>query len=80
MSMADNCSFFDFSQDIISTERRYVVACVKTYDSTAKYLTVKLFKKDKLRDQIQDNKNNCNSDGFRLNQRISYLKLEPIFS
>ena len=71
MSVVDDCSFFDFSHDITCTEKRYVVACVKTYDSTGTYITVKLLRKDNFRDQIQDRKNNCNSDGFKFNQRIT---------
>ena len=31
---------------------------------------IKHFKKDKFRDQTQNNKNNCNSDDFKFNQRI----------
>ena len=45
MPAVDDCSFFDFSHDITCTEKRYVVACVKTYDSTETYITVTLFKK-----------------------------------
>ena len=71
MSVVDDCSCFDFSHDVICTEKLYVVACVKTYDSTGTYITVKLFRKDNFRDQIQDRKNNCNSDGFKFNQRIT---------
>ena len=71
MPAVDDCSFFDFSHDITCTEKRYVVACVKTYDSTGTYITVKLLKKDNFRDQTQDNRNNCNSDGFKFNQRIT---------
>ena len=71
MSVVDDFSFFDFFHDITCTEKRYVVACVKTYDSTGTYITVKLFRKDNFRDQIQDRKNNCNSDGFKFNQRIT---------
>ena len=45
MSVADDCSFFNFSHDITSTERRYVVACVKTCYSTKqkKSLTLKKY-------------------------------------
>ena len=71
MSVVDDGSFFDFSHDITCTEKSYVVARVKTYDSTGTYITVKLFKEDNFRDQTQDNKNNCNSDGFKFNQRIT---------
>ena len=71
MSVADDCSFFDSSHDITSTESRYVVDCLKTYEPTGTYMTVKFFKKDNFHDQIQDNKINCNSDGFKLNQRIT---------
>ena len=76
MSVVDDFSFFDFSRDITCTEKRYVVACVKTYDSTGTYITVKLFRKDNFRDQIQDRKNNCNSDGFKFNQRITLSLVE----
>ena len=71
MSVVDDCSFFDFSHDNTCTEKRYVVASVKTNDSTGTYITVKLFRKDNFRDQIQDRKNNCISDGFKFNQRIT---------
>ena len=71
MPAVDGCSFFDFSHDIRCTEKRYVVALVKTYDSIGTCIKVKLFKKDDFRDQIQDNRNNCNSDGFKFNQRIT---------
>ena len=67
--MADDCSFLDFSHNVICTERRYVVACV-THNSTGTYITVKFFKKDNFRYRTQDNTNNCNSDGFKFNQRI----------
>ena len=76
MSVVDDCSFIDFSHDISCTEKRYVVACVKTYDSTGTYITVKLFRKDNSRDQIQDRKKNCNSDGFKFNQRITLFLAE----
>ena len=59
MSVVDDCSFFDFSHNINRTEKRYVVVCVKLFDSTGTYITVKLIKKDNFRDQIQDSKNNC---------------------
>ena len=68
--MVDDCSFLNFSHNVTCTERRYVVAFVITYTSTGTYITVKLFKKDNFRDRIQDNTNNCNSDGFKFNQRI----------
>ena len=51
MPAVDDCSFFDFFHDITCTEKRYVVACVKTYDSTGTNITVKLLKKDNFRDQ-----------------------------
>ena len=71
MPAVDDYSFFDFSHDITCTEKRYVVACVETYDSTGTYITVKLLKKDNFRDQTQDNRNNCNSEGFKFNQKIT---------
>ena len=67
----DDCSLFDFSHDIACIEKRYAVACVKTYDSTGTYIMLKLFKKDNFRDRTQDNKNNCNIEGFKFNQRIT---------
>ena len=73
MSVVDGCSFFDFSHVVTCKEKRYVVACVKTYDSTGTYIIIKLFKKDNFRDQIQDSKNNCISDGFNFKQELHYL-------
>ena len=73
MSVVDDCSFFDFAHDITCTEKRYIVACVKAYDATGTYITVKLFKNDNFCDQFQDNQNNCNSDCFKFNQRITSL-------
>ena len=67
MSVVDDCSVCDFSHDITCTEKRYVVAWVKTYDSTGTYITVKLFKKNKFRDKIQESTNNCNNDGSKFN-------------
>ena len=58
MSVVKDRSFFDFSHDNKCTEKRHVVTCVKTYDTTGTYMTVKLFKTNNLRDTIQDNKNN----------------------
>ena len=80
MSVFDNCSLFDFSHDITRTEKRYIVACRKTYDSTGTYMMLKLFRKDNFRDQTQDNKNNCNSDGFKFKQRntLSLAEFEQL--
>ena len=48
-----------FYHDIARSEKRYVVACVKTYDNTGTYISLKLFKKE-------------NGDNeFRLNQKLT---------
>ena len=56
MSVVDDCSLFDFAHDITCTEKCYVVACVKTYDSSGTYITIKIFKKHNFRDQTQNKK------------------------
>ena len=38
--------YIDFYLDIAHSEKRYVVACVKTYDNTGTYISLKLFKKE----------------------------------
>ena len=44
MSLSQNC--FDFYHDIARSEKRYAIACVKTYDNTGTYISLKLFIKE----------------------------------
>ena len=56
--------YFDFSHDIARSEKRYVVASVKTYDNTGTYISLKLFKKE-------------NGDNeFRFNQKLTHSMQE----
>ena len=56
--MSSSQDYFDFYHDIARSEKRYVVACVKTYDNTGTYILLKLFKKE-------------NGDNeFRFNQKL----------
>ena len=51
--------YFDFYHDVAHSEKRYVVACVKTYVISGPYISLKLFKKE-------------NGDNeFRLNQKLT---------
>ena len=45
--MLSSQDYFDFYHDIARSEKRYVVACVKTYDKTGTYISLTLFKKIK---------------------------------
>ena len=45
-SMSSSQNYFDFYHDIAHSEKRYVVACVKKYDNTGTYISLKLFKKE----------------------------------
>ena len=57
--MSSSQDYFDFYHDIARSEKRYVVAFVKTYDNTGTYISLKLFKKE-------------NGDNeFRLNQKLT---------
>ena len=66
--MSSSQDYFDFCHDIAHSEKRYVVACVKTYDKTGTYISLKLFKKD-----------NADSE-FRFNQKLtlSMQELEQV--
>ena len=66
--MSSSQDYFDFYHDIARSEKRYVVACVKTYDNTGTYISLKLFKK-----AIGDNE-------FRFNQKLtlSMQELEQV--
>ena len=66
--MSSSQDYFDFYHDIARSEKRYVVACVKTYDNTVTYISLKLFKKEN-----GDNK-------FRFNQKLnlSMQELEQV--
>ena len=66
--MSSSQDYFDFYHDIARSEKRYVVACVKTYDNTGTYRSLKLFKKE-------------NGDNeFRFNQKLtlSMQELEQV--
>ena len=57
--MSSPQDYFDFYHDIARSGKRYVVACVKTYDNTGAYISLKLFKKE-------------NGDNeFRFNQKLT---------
>ena len=66
--MSSSQDYFDFYHDIARSEKRYVVACVKTYDSTGTYISLKLFKKEN------------GDDEFRFNQKLtlSMQELEQV--
>ena len=40
--MSSSQDYLDFYHDIARSEKRYVVACVKTYDNTGTYISLKL--------------------------------------
>ena len=63
--MSSSQDYFDFYHDIARSEKRYVVACVKTYDNTGTYISLKLFKKE---------------NEFRFNQKLtlSMQELEQV--
>ena len=66
--MSSSQDYFDFYHDIARSEKRYVVACVKTYENTGTLLSLKLFKKE-------------NGDNeFRFNQKLtlSMQELEQV--
>ena len=66
--MSSSQDYFDFYHDTARSEKRYVVACVKTYDNTGTYISLKLFKKE-------------NGDNeFRFNQKLtlSMQELEQV--
>ena len=57
--MSSSQDYFDFYHDIALSEKLYVVACVKTYDNTGTYISLKIFKKE-------------NADNeFRFNQKLT---------
>ena len=66
--MSSSKDYFDFYHDIARSEERYVVACVKTYDNTGTYISLKLFKKEN-----RDNE-------FRFDQKLtlSMQELEQV--
>ena len=49
--MSSSQDYFDFYHDTARSEKRYLVACVKTYDNTGTYISLKHFKKE-LRQRI----------------------------
>ena len=57
--MTSSQDYFDFCHDIARSEKRHVFACVKTYDKTGTYISLKIFKKE----------NGVNE--FRLNQKLT---------
>ena len=57
--MSSSEDHFDFYHKIARSKKRYVVACVKTYDYTGNYISLKTFKKEN-----RDNK-------FRFNQNLT---------
>ena len=66
--MSSSQDYFDFYHDLAHFEKRYVVACVKTYDNTGTYISLKRFKKE-------------NADNeFRFNQKLtlSIQELEQV--
>ena len=66
--MSSSQDYFDFYHDIARSEKRYVVACVKTYDNTGTYISLKLFKKEN------------GENEFRFNQKLtlSMQELEQV--
>ena len=44
-SMSSSQVYIDFYHDKARSEKRYIVACVKTQDNTGTYISLKLFKK-----------------------------------
>ena len=44
--MSSSQDYVDFYHDIARSEKRYVVASVKTYDNTGTYISLKLFNKE----------------------------------
>ena len=66
--MSSSQDYFDFYHNIARSEKRYVVACLKTYDNTGTSISLKLFKKE-------------NGDNeFRFNQKLtlSMQELEQV--
>ena len=68
--LSGDYEYYDMCYDISTTEKRVVTANVKTYETTGSYVTIKLFK------------NEAESIGYRLNQKITLtlLELEQISS
>ena len=63
--MSSSQDYFDFFHDRARSEKRYVVACAKTYDNTGTYISLKIFKKE-------------NGDNeFRFNQKLT-LSLQEL--
>ena len=66
--MSSSQDYFHFYHDTAHSEKRYVVACVKTYDNTGTHISLKRFKKE-------------NADNeFRFNQKLtlSMQELEQV--
>ena len=55
--MSSSQDYLDFYHDIAHSEKRYVVACVKTYDNTGTYISLKLFKKENADNEFRFNQN-----------------------
>ena len=53
--MSSSQDYFDFYHDIARSEKRYVVACVKTYDNTGTYISLKLLKNESGDNEIRVN-------------------------
>ena len=45
-NISSSQDFFDFYHDIARSKKRHLVACMKTYDKTETYISMKLFKKE----------------------------------
>ena len=57
--------YYDYFHEVSNSEKRAVVANVKTYEKTGTYVTIILFKR----------RNDC--DNFNLNQKLTLSILEP---